>query len=281
MYKRDSLDTLGRMGSDDACDEPSGRPRAVLRPGGVAPFTVTRRPPAADLAYWVDYLWIVRWNATEPYVQEVIPQPVVHVVAEDGRMSAHGVGDSHFSRTLRDQGQVVGIAFRAGGFRGFYHAAMNTITRSVRTLDGLLGIDDREIARRMLTPCGDAELTDATHSWLRDLEPVRDPVIGEMSELVAYAEHDASMTRAEELARHAGVSVRTLQRQFGEYVGIGPKWVIQRFRLLDAAAVAHRGEPVDWADVAAALGFSDQAHLTRAFTRIVGTPPATYVRTAT
>jgi len=32
--------------------------------------------------------------------------------------------------------------------------------------------------------------------------------------------------------------------------------------------------------VAAELGFADQAHLTRAFTAVVGTPPATYAREA-
>jgi transcriptional regulator GlxA family with amidase domain len=84
--------------------------------------------------------------------------------------------------------------------------------------------------------------------------------------------------RAEQLARLAGVSLRSLQRLFTEYVGVGPKWVIQRFRILDAAAAAHAGQPADWAAVAHELGFSDQAHLTRAFTQVVGTPPATYQR---
>ena len=49
---------------------------------------------------------------------------------------------------------------------------------------------------------------------------------------------------------------------------------------LDAAAAAHSGEPVDWSTLAADLGFTDQAHLTRAFTSVVGTPPATYQRHA-
>nr|WP_244953983.1 helix-turn-helix domain-containing protein [Spelaeicoccus albus] len=78
----------------------------------------------------------------------------------------------------------------------------------------------------------------------------------------------------------AGVSLRTLERQFTAYLGIGPKWVVQRFRLLDAAAAAHTGAATDWAALADELGFSDQAHLTRAFTAVVGTPPATYQREA-
>jgi len=74
------------------------------------------------------------------------------------------------------------------------------------------------------------------------------------------------------------VSLRSLQRTFTEYVGIGPKWVIQRFRILEAAAAAIADTPVAWAVLAQDLGFSDQAHLTRVFTQVVGTPPATYRR---
>ncbi len=59
-----------------------------------------------------------------------------------------------------------------------------------------------------------------------------------------------------------------------------PKWEIARYRILDAAAAAHSGEPVDSARLAAELGFADQPHLTRAFTRVAGTPPATYRREA-
>ena len=69
-----------------------------------------------------------------------------------------------------------------------------------------------------------------------------------------------------------------MQRLFSEYVGIGPRWVIQRLRLLDAAAAAHAGEPTDWAALAVALGFSDQSHLIRVFTAVVGTAPGAYQR---
>jgi AraC-like DNA-binding protein len=37
---------------------------------------------------------------------------------------------------------------------------------------------------------------------------------------------------------------------------------------------------VDWADLAAELGFADQAHLTRAFTATIGMPPAAYASQA-
>ncbi|MGH3243290.1 MAG: helix-turn-helix domain-containing protein, partial [Spirillospora sp.] len=73
---------------------------------------------------------------------------------------------------------------------------------------------------------------------------------------------------------------RGLQRLFHEYVGIGPKWVIRRYRMLEAAGRAEAGARVGWADLAAELGYTDQAHFTRDFTAAVGTPPARYAREA-
>ncbi|MGW0073208.1 helix-turn-helix domain-containing protein, partial [Streptosporangium sandarakinum] len=112
--------------------------------------------------------------------------------------------------------------------------------------------------------------------FLLDLEPRRDPVAEEVAALVAMAEGDVSVTRADELAARAGRSVRSLQRLFRDYVGVGPKWVIRRFRLHEAAERVYRG--LDLATLAAELGYTDQAHLTRDFTAAVGMSPAAYAR---
>jgi AraC-like DNA-binding protein len=50
-------------------------------------------------------------------------------------------------------------------------------------------------------------------------------------------------------------------------------------RLHEAAGRA-AGERVDWARLATELGYADQAHLVRDFTRVVGQPPARYARAA-
>jgi AraC-like DNA-binding protein len=110
------------------------------------------------------------------------------------------------------------------------------------------------------------------------MDPEPDPTGREVTALVAEAERRTDIVRAEQLAAHAGLSLRSVQRLFTEYVGIGPKWVVQRFRILEAAAAAHSGKPTNWSDLAQELGFSDQAHLTRVFAQVVGTPPAAYQR---
>jgi AraC-like DNA-binding protein len=264
-----------------ASDTPRGHPNAILRPTGAArAFTVDRLPPDERLAGFVDYHWYVGWRVEEPYDQQVVPQPRIHVAAEQGRLFVHGISRVPFHRRLTGTGHTLGASFRPGGFRAFLGGTVGALAGRVMPAEEVLGADDRPAAAAILDTDDQQAMVRAMEDYLLALDPVPDPMAAQVAELVAAAETDRSVTRAEDLAARAGLSLRSLQRVFTEYVGIGPKWVVQRYRILDAAAAAHGGEPVDWAALAAELGFSDQAHLTRTFTQVVGTPPATYQRQA-
>jgi AraC-like DNA-binding protein len=260
---------------------PRGRPEAILRPGAAAQaFDVERVPPREALAEYVDYHWLVRWEVPVPFRQQVVPQPRVHLAAESGRLLVHGLSREPFFRTLVGRGHVVGTAFHPAGFRAFLRTSLATIRDTVRPAGELLGADDRPAAETALGTHDTATAVAAVEDYLQALGPEPDPLARRLNGLVDLVATRADLIRAEQLAEEAGVSLRTLQRQFTEYLGIGPKWVIQRSRILDAAAAAHEGRPPDWAALALELGFSDQAHLTRVFTHVVGSPPATYRRDA-
>jgi transcriptional regulator GlxA family with amidase domain len=88
------------------------------------------------------------------------------------------------------------------------------------------------------------------------------------------------MTRVEAVAEAAGLGVRALQRLFKDYVGVSPKWVIQRYRLHEALARLESGAPLDLAALALELGYFDQAHFNRDFKSLLGRAPAAYAREA-
>jgi AraC-like DNA-binding protein len=262
-------------------DAPAGKPDAILRPTEAARrIDVERVPPGERWVGLVDYHWYVGWRLQAPYEQQVVPQPRIHLAAEHGRLLVHGISREPFSRRLADDGHTLGVAFHPGGFRPLLKGPVSALADRVTAAGELLGVDDRPCAETILAAHDVPTMVTAVESYLDEVGADVDHTVEQVRTLVERAERDTGLTRAEQLADHAAMSLRSLQRLFGDYVGIGPKWVIARFRILDAAAVAHRGDPVDWAALAAALGFSDQAHLTRAFTKVVGAPPETYRREA-
>ena len=193
----------------------------------------------------------------------------------------HGISREPFFRTLTGTGHTIGAAFHPGGFRPFLGRGVGNISGSVVPAGDLLGVDDRPVATYVLGDVTVPEMVSALEDYLLALAPRARPGRGGGAGAGRTPPSTTGgITRAEQLADRASTSLRSLQRLFTDYVGIGPKWVISRFRILDAAAAAHSGDPVDWATLAIDLGFTDQAHLTRAFTAVVGTPPATYRREA-
>lgn len=259
--------------------QPRGRPEAIVRPTEAARrLEVHRVAPSPGLETFVDYHWYVGWSVDTPYQQQVVPQPRIHLAAEHGRLLVHGISREPFFRTLTGEGHTLGVAFHPGGFRPFLGRAVSGIAEQVAPAAALLSHDDRPVAAAVLGTDDVPAMVAAVETYLLAFEPQPDPVVDEVRALVERVEQDRSVTRAEDLARLTGASLRSLQRLFADYVGIGPKWVINRFRILEAAAVAHSGARVDWAGLAADLGFSDQAHLVRAFTAVVGTPPEAYRR---
>lgn len=259
-------------------DAPRGEPNAVLRPDLAEPvLDVSRHHPRESLRPFVDYLWLVRWTVSGEYRQQVLPQPKIHIAAEDDRLRVQGVSREPFHRTFTTSGQVIGAAFRPGGFRPFLRSSVGALEGKVVPAGQLWPLDDAPVARTVLAETDKDAMVSGLETYLERVAPEPDPMVDEVAEIVARIERDTGIHRVEQVASFAGMSARTLQRLFTDYVGVAPKWVIQRRRLLDAAERTHSG-PVVWSELADQLGFSDQAHLIRAFTAAVGTPPASYAR---
>lgn len=256
-----------------------GRPDAILRPTVARGLLDVRRfGPSPDLGRVVDYHWLVRWALDAPHDQQVVPQPRVHIAAEDGRLVVHGITTRQFHRRLHGRGHVLGVSFRPAAFRAVLGRPVHELRGRAVPAREVLGRDDRPTARAILEEADPAAMVRHIEAWLRPLASTPDATAEEVGRWMAHAEANPSLCRVQDLAAAVGVSQRTLQRRFAEYVGIGPKWVLQRFRILEVAAIIHRGGHVDLAQVAALLGFSDQSHLTRAFTDVVGMPPDRYRR---
>jgi AraC-like DNA-binding protein len=79
-----------------------------------------------------------------------------------------------------------------------------------------------------------------------------------------------------ELAAITGLSQFALLRAFRRETGMPPHAYLNQLRVRRARQLLDGGLAA--ADVAAQIGFADQAHLTRHFKRVVGVPPAAYQR---
>lgn len=190
------------------------------------------------------------------------------------RPGVFGVPREAFVAELSGKDRVLGVRFRPGGFRPWLGADVSTITNTVIPFTRWIPGDDVSASLLSLEPLT-ARIARA-EELLRAALPAPDPTVDFVHGIVTRIETEASIRRVDDVAKVAGLGVRDLQRLFRSYVGVTPKWVIRRARLHEAAFRLAHGTSVDLAALAQELGYFDQAHLTRDFTRFVGDSPASY-----
>jgi len=283
--------------------------RGVLRPDIAAThFRLARHQPSEVLAPFVDYYWIPRWDlrGQPPYEQAILPHPNVHLVFEASGAGIFGVDRRLFTRSLSGRGLALGVRFRAGCFRPFWQAPISQLTDRVVPAARLFGPQVEKTRQAIMADPAvvdggadgagggadgagggadgagggadgaDERMIGYAEALLCSVLPERDPLAEQAAALVARITDDPGLRRVDQLSASSGLTVRTLQRLFADYVGVSPKWVMRRARLHEAAGRADSGEPVDWASLAADLGYADQPHLTRDFTVTIGVPPTRY-----
>ncbi|WP_181259159.1 helix-turn-helix domain-containing protein [Pseudoduganella armeniaca] len=262
-------------------DKPHTTPKGVVDPAGAARrISLRQHAPAPALAHCVDYFWIVAWDlrGQDAQTQRVLPYPNVHLAFEAGQSTLHGVALGPFDKTVAGQGRVLGVRLRPGGAGAFVRGDCAGLTGRVLPACEVLGETATALEAAVRDTPDDAALVAAAQELLwpaiAALAPDPRAALAERAVLAAQAERGPVSVAA--LAQAVDLDERALQRLFRTYVGVPPKWVIQRFRLQEAAARLAHPEPVDLALLAQELGFFDQAHLTRGFTALVGRAPLEY-----
>ncbi len=266
--------------------------RGVLRPGETTQAAGLRRdaPVSPVLAPFVERYWSVRWDRTgqAPFRSEVLSHPSVNLSVESGSeprfgvalpaVLVHGAVVRRFVVDLTGVGRVTAAKFRPGGWVAM--GGRLPARGSVTPLGRQLGLDAAALLPAVLAEDGDDARAAVLDAALAPLAPEPCPAYLELQGLLERMAADRALVRVDQVAALAGVGVRSLQRLFAGWVGVSPKAVLARYRLQEAAAAIDDGAVDDLADLAAELGWFDQAHFSRDFRAVVGVTPSAYLARA-
>ncbi len=259
----------------------AGEPRGILNPTtGKTKFHLSLYAPSADLYAFIEHYWIVSWDlrGQEPYLSETLPHPCVHLVIEQDQSRIVGVMRGKFSQLLTETGRVFGAKFRPGAFYPFAKTPVSLFTDTSTQLCEVFGTESTTLEKMLLSQDNEEAMVKLMEDFLRARLPEEDENVGVIRQVVDQIIADREITKVDNLVSQLTITKRTLQRLFSQYVGVSPKWVIQRYRLHEVAERVASGEVVDWPKLALELGYFDQAHFIKDFKTIVGKAPAAYAR---
>lgn len=249
-------------------------PAAVVTTSVIKP-SYQEFPPSPKFAAHVECFWMHRTGG---------PVRDFHVFPD-------GCSDIIFEQPARDYGglAIVGTMTRAqafnilGGqltfgvrFRPGMAARLLRVPGSV-AVDQSIPLADawkaeavRDLLDRMASSRSPHDAIARFESSLADPAPL-DPVD---KSLASLAECGGQISM-DALADAASLSPRQFRRICLERTGLSPKHLARVLRFREAAKYASQQHP-DWADVAVASGYYDQAHLINEFKELAGVSPAQF-----
>ncbi|WP_332074610.1 DUF6597 domain-containing transcriptional factor [Paenibacillus sp. GYB004] len=185
-------------------------------------FLITRHAPSPELAPFILRYWVARWDlrGEPPYRQVVLSHPNVNLVFEKENTRIYGIPLQTSSQLLYDEGMVLGVMFKPGGFYPFWQSPVSGLTgRSVR-FEEAFGCDARPVEEHVLSAADDAGVVEAAERFFRERLPHADDSLDLACRIVETIERERAITKVDDVVSRFGYNKRTIQRLFDKYVGV-------------------------------------------------------------
>jgi AraC-like DNA-binding protein len=258
--------------------------RAHLKDPRDASHLMYRYEPGAEFDGLMQRFWIPIWSVPpgQEAPQKVLQYPVCLIVISPEYARFYGVSSGLSTTTLTGDGWAVGLMCApAAGFLIAKEAVAAYTDRYADVTEVLRAHGERLVHRVRAAMTSDprspdAQLAamDAYGDALRGYLPI-DPEGELVNRLVAFVEASSDVTRVAQVCDEFDLSERALQRLVHRRLGLTPKWLIQRRRLQEAAERL-RDRSSTLGEVAAVLGYADQPHFIRDFSRVTSMTPGEF-----
>lgn len=208
--------------------------------------------------------------------------PVCLIVVSAEYARFYGVSSGLSTTTLTGDGWAAGVMCAPAA--GFLIAKTSVAAYTDRFVDltDVLGVHgERLVAAVRAAMAADPGSSEAHRvamqaygDALRPFLPV-DPEGELVNRIVAFVEESSHVTRVAQVCDKFGLSERALQRLVHRRLGLTPKWLIQRRRLQEAAERL-RERSATLTEVAGVLGYADQPHFIRDFSKVTSMTPGEF-----
>ena len=234
--------------------------------------------PGARLARYVECYWSGEDSRGTPD-HCVLPDGCVDILfsARNGEplgLSVVGLMTTRQKFDLPAGQSFFGVRFRPGMATAFIPEAAR-LNDKMEPLENVSGMPGGDLFEKLAESASPDAMTRVMESFLRPLEPpdaaqkvLEHLSLGELS--------------VERLALEGTLSMRQLRRVCFERAGVSPKYLMRILRFRRVAerigAAAKKSVQPHWAQLAAANGYFDQAHLIREFQEFGGCTPGRFLQ---
>lgn len=236
--------------------------------------------PPEILSSFVDRFW----SASVPengrfFEYAIVPDGCVDVVYEQTGTQVRCLIFGTNSRTrpfrINPEATYLGIRFRPGMARHLLAIAPGELTDRHVEVPSFLGIGPEQVMETPTFPEQSGLLAQAiVHTLHRN-----NAAPTSLDQAIEYVQQTRSIWQAAVLADLCGISQRQMERRVKIAIGLSPKFLLRILRVQAGISTMQEAPETRLIEMAADLGYSDQAHMNRDFRLLTGQTPFEY-RTA-
>jgi AraC-like DNA-binding protein len=252
-------------------------------------LTLTPSPPLADV---VERFWIYEGLVPPHDFERVLPAGREEILINlmDGELRCYeedkrpngrtpgpivtGLHRSAYVIDTRQQAAIMGVHLKPGGAWRLLGVPAHELSNARVDLRAILGREIPELMDRLMAVTGAGARLQLLDRLLcaRPLRSLHPAVEWASLQIARYSES----IRVAGLAEKSGISSRWFGEIFNREIGMSPKSYARLRRFRRTLDSVHGTSSPDWCDLAATMGYADQAHLIREFREFSGLTPTAY-----
>src|ERR1051325_3821663 len=232
------------------------------------------RRPGMPLSQFVDRIWYCDGYRAAHRRERVLPSGAFQLIVDlSSPMSIIGGMQSRYA-VIETAGlsSILGVLFRPGGARHFFGPSDRFFNEQIALADVWGNAADNVRDRLGAEASPEGKLRAMEAELLRRLRCD----VAALHPAVDFALKAPHVARVQEITRDAGLSRRRFGELFREQVGATPKLYCRLRRVQAGGRRGSNGRGVQWAGLAVAGGYGDQAHLAHEFRDFSGLTPGEY-----
>ena len=234
--------------------------------------------PAGPLAGHLACTWMNALPGSALPPLQVVPDGCVDIIWTGESLGVAGPDTEPIFESFPPGTVIVGVRFRPGTAPPWLGVPASEIVNGRLPLQEFWGADARRLADQLQEVPDPRSIAELMLSALISRLP-RPSLFDATARAVvdAFERDEGGRVRIGKLTATLGLSERTLRRRCESAFGYGPKTLERILRFQQFLRLLRRSTMPGLAELAAASGFSDQAHLTREVRRLGGLTPAGFM----
>ena len=252
--------------------------------------------PSSLISAYVELFWFGQFNLnrTPLLSQRVIPNGYLELIIHltdthcelfQGRgyksspnYTLIGLFTQPYEVHFRAKVRVFGIRFKPEGIYHVLGLPASEISSAFADMESLSDKKFHEYSNRLRESDSVKEMIILSEKYLLKNVNSRRSDLYYLNRAAEIIRRKKGLVSMEELAGKAFISIRQLEREFRQKVGITPKNYMRIARLNEANRILTTDQGLQLTDVSYACGFSDQAHFIRDFRHFTGESPKKFFK---